>query len=52
MEIKGKILAVLEERSGTSQRTGNKWRCGQYVTVLYFVGLIPLRRKRASMVGS
>ena len=31
MEIKGKILAVLEEKSGTSQRTGNNWRCGQYV---------------------
>ena len=31
MEIKGRILAVLEERSGTSQRTGNNWRCGQYV---------------------
>lgn len=24
-------MAVLEERSGTSQRTGNNWRCGQYV---------------------
>jgi len=31
MEIKGRILAVLEEKSGTSQRTGNNWRCGQYV---------------------
>lgn len=31
MEIHGKILLVLEERSGTSPRTGNNWRCGQYV---------------------
>ena len=31
MKIKGRILAVLDERSGTSQRKGNNWRCGQYV---------------------
>lgn len=31
MEIRGKIFTVLEERSGTSARTGNNWRCAQYV---------------------
>ena len=31
MEIHGKILLVLEEKSGTSSKTGNKWHCGQYV---------------------
>jgi hypothetical protein len=31
MEITGKIIAVLEERSGVSARNGNSWRCGQYV---------------------
>lgn len=30
MDITGKIIAVLEERSGTS-KTGNNWKCGQYV---------------------
>lgn len=31
MEITGKIIAVLEERSGIAARTGNSWHCGQYV---------------------
>lgn len=31
MEIRGKIFAALEERSGTSAKTGNNWRCAQYV---------------------
>ena len=31
MEITGKIIAVLEPRKGTSNRTGNEWICGQYV---------------------
>ena len=30
MEITGKIIAVLEERSGTS-KAGSNWKCGQYV---------------------
>lgn len=31
MEITGKIVAVLPERSGTSQRSGSEWRCASYV---------------------
>ncbi len=31
MEISGKIIAVLEEKSGISEKTRNPWRCGQYV---------------------
>ena len=31
MEITGKIIAVLEERSGVAASNGNSWRCGQYV---------------------
>lgn len=31
MEITGKIIAVLPERGGTSQRTGSEWKVGTYV---------------------
>ena len=31
MDITGKIIAVLPERTGKSARTGNDWVCGQYV---------------------
>lgn len=31
MEITGKIIAVLPERSGTSARTGSEWRMASYV---------------------
>ena len=31
MEITGKIIAVLDKRSGTSQRTGNTWASQEYV---------------------
>lgn len=31
MQITGKIIAVLEEKTGISERTRNTWRCGQYV---------------------
>lgn len=31
MDITGKIIAVLEKRSGTSQRTGNTWASQEYV---------------------
>ncbi len=31
MEITGKIIAVLPERSGTSARSGSEWRCASYV---------------------
>lgn len=31
MQITGKIIAVLEEKNGISERTRNPWRCGQYV---------------------
>ena len=31
MEITGKIIAVLEERSGTSARTGTEWKVATYV---------------------
>ncbi len=31
MEITGKIIAVLDERSGTSARTGTEWRVGSFV---------------------
>ncbi len=31
MELTGRIIAVLEERSGTSARTGNEWRVASYV---------------------
>lgn len=31
MEITGKIIAVLPERSGVSARTGSEWRMGSYV---------------------
>lgn len=31
MEISGKIIQVLPERSGVSQRTGTEWRAAQYI---------------------
>lgn len=31
METTGKIIEVLEERSGIAARNGNSWRCAQYV---------------------
>lgn len=31
MEIQGKIIAVLEPRSGTSSHTGNTWKSQEYV---------------------
>ncbi len=31
MEITGKIIQVLPERSGTSARTGSEWRVASYV---------------------
>ncbi len=31
MELTGKIIAVLDERSGTSARTGTEWRVGSFV---------------------
>ena len=31
METTGKIIAVLEERSGVAASSGNSWRCAQYV---------------------
>ncbi|MCQ2254636.1 MAG: DUF3127 domain-containing protein [Bacteroidaceae bacterium] len=31
MEIQGKIIAVLDKRSGTSARTGNTWAVQEYV---------------------
>ena len=31
MEITGRIIAVLPERSGVSQRSGTEWRAGSYV---------------------
>jgi len=31
MELTGKIIAVLPQRSGTSNRTGSEWRAGSYV---------------------
>ncbi|MCF0196512.1 MAG: DUF3127 domain-containing protein [Bacteroidaceae bacterium] len=31
MELTGKIIAVLPERSGTSQRTGSEWKVATYV---------------------
>lgn len=31
MDITGRIIAVLPERSGTSQRNGTEWRCASYV---------------------
>lgn len=31
MDITGKIIAVLEKRSGTSARTGNTWASQEYV---------------------
>lgn len=31
MLIQGKIINVLPERGGTSQRTGNEWKLAQYV---------------------
>lgn len=31
MELTGKIIAVLPERSGTSQKTGSEWKLAQYV---------------------
>lgn len=31
MEITGKIIAVLNERGGVSQRTGNEWKVQEYV---------------------
>ena len=29
MEIHGKILSVLEEKTGISPKTGKNWRCGK-----------------------
>ncbi len=31
MEITGKIIAVLQERGGVSQRTGSEWKVQEYV---------------------
>lgn len=31
MEITGKIIAALEPRTGTSQRTGNSWKVQEFV---------------------
>ena len=31
MEITGKIIAVLPERGGVSQRTGSEWKVQEYV---------------------
>ena len=31
MDISGKIIAVLPERGGVSQRTGNEWKVATYV---------------------
>ena len=31
MEISGKIIQVLPERSGVSQRSGSEWKCASYV---------------------
>lgn len=31
MEITGRIIAVLPERSGVSQRSGTEWKAGSYV---------------------
>ena len=31
MEISGKIIQVLPERSGVSQRSGTEWKCAGYV---------------------
>ena len=31
MEIIGKIIQVMPERSGTSARTGSEWRMGSYL---------------------
>lgn len=31
MELTGRIIAVLPERGGTSQKTGNEWRLASYV---------------------
>lgn len=31
MEIQGKIISALPERSGTSQRTGNVWKVQEFV---------------------
>ncbi len=31
MELTGKIIAALDERSGTSARTGTEWRVASYV---------------------
>ena len=31
MELTGKIIAVLPERSGISQRTGSEWKTQSYV---------------------
>lgn len=31
MEITGRIIAVLPERSGISQRSGTEWKAGSYV---------------------
>ena len=35
MEIKGRILKVLPERSGTSQRTGNPWKSLPFIIEFY-----------------
>ena len=31
MELSGKIIAILQARSGVSQRTGNSWMTQEYV---------------------
>lgn len=31
MELTGRIIADLEERSGVSQRSGNKWMVREYM---------------------
>ena len=31
MDLTGKVIAILEPRSGVSQRTGNPWMTQEYV---------------------
>lgn len=31
MEISGKIIQVLPERTGVSQRSGSEWKCASYI---------------------
>lgn len=35
MEVKGKVMQVLPQQSGTSQRTGNAWRKQEYIMETY-----------------